>query len=83
MDFYSGADGELSVEVYKSVKERLKRTSPDVEFRCMRTSKPKSGVLVDEKKRALACIFTAFVLYAMFRICLTSIFHGSACGVMA
>lgn len=53
VDFYSGADGELSVEVYKSVKERLKRTSPDVEFRCMRTSKPKSGVLVDERKSAL------------------------------
>ena len=53
VDFYSGADGELSVEVYKSVKERLKRTAPDVEFRCMRTSKPKSGALVDEKKRAV------------------------------
>lgn len=51
VDFYSGADGELNVEVYKSVKERLKRTAPDVEFRCMRTSKPKSGALVDERKR--------------------------------
>jgi hypothetical protein len=50
VDFYSGSAGELSVEVYKSVKERLKRTSPDVEFRCMRTSKPKSGALVDERK---------------------------------
>jgi hypothetical protein len=53
VDFYSGADGELSVEVYKSVKERLKRTAPDVEFRCMRTHKPLSGALVDERKRAL------------------------------
>lgn len=53
LDFYSGADGELSVEVYKSVKERLKRTSPDVEFRAMRTQKPVSGALVDERKRAL------------------------------
>lgn len=53
LDFYSGADGELTVEVYKSVKERLKRTSPDVEFRAMRTQKPLSGALVDERKRAL------------------------------
>lgn len=52
LDFYSGADGELTVEVYKSVKERLKRTSPDVEFRAMRTQKPLSGALVDERKRA-------------------------------
>eukprot|EP00892_Ulva_mutabilis_P012612 jgi/Ulvmu1/9723/UM055_0062.1 len=51
IDFYSGADGELSVEVYKSVKERLKRTSPDVEFRAMRTQKPLSGALVDERKK--------------------------------
>lgn len=60
LDFYSGADGELSVEVYKSVKERLKRTSPDVEFRAMRTQKPVSGALVDERKRAPAICLRVF-----------------------
>jgi hypothetical protein len=52
VDFYSGAGGELSVELYKSVKERLMRSPPDAEFRAVRIQKPQSGNLVDEKRRA-------------------------------
>ena len=53
VDFYSGGGGELTVELYRSVKERLLKSPPDVEFRCVRISKPQSGTLVDAKKRAL------------------------------
>lgn len=59
VDFYSGGGGELSVGLYRSVKERLMRTPPDVEFRAVRIQKPQSGNLVDDKRRAappLACV---------------------------
>ena len=54
MDFYSGGGGELTVDLYRSVKERLMRNPPDVEFRCVRIQKPLSGNLVDEKRRAFS-----------------------------
>jgi hypothetical protein len=55
VDFYSGAGGELSVDLYRSVKERLMRSPPDVEFRTVRIQKPQSGNLVDDKRSAFLC----------------------------
>lgn len=53
VDFYSGGGGELSVDLYRSVKERLMRSPPDIEFRAVRIQKPQSGNLVDDKRRAV------------------------------
>ena len=53
VDFYSGDAGELSVELYKSVKEQMLRSTPEVEFRAVRVARPQSDTLVDDKRRTL------------------------------
>ena len=70
VDFYSGGGGELSVGLYRSVKERLMRTPPDVEFRAVRIQKPQSGNLVDDKRRARPSLSLFLLLHRL---------HATAC----